>query len=80
MNIIKEYDREFRQFLLMTHRGFVRGSKTHGEHSNKRMSLIREIKHELRDVAAYAFFQFKKLNQLEEKLHAISNHNTNIRT
>lgn len=69
--IVKRYDKNFEDFLLYAHKGFIRGQQTHGEHSNKKMNLIKEIKEELRDVACYAFFQFERLNDIENKMRRL---------
>lgn len=67
------HDKAFKRFLLLAHKGFEKGAKEHGEGSNKEMNLLKEIKEELRDVACYAFFQFKKIEALERKINADRN-------
>jgi len=69
--IVNQYVKDFEKFLRQAEYGFYLGQKSHGEHSNKKMNLIKEIKAELRDVACYAFFQFRKMNKLEEKIRRL---------
>lgn len=71
MNTIRKHDKEFKKFLRMAHRGFVKGAKAYGEGANKKMNLIVEMQEELVDFAGYAFFQFKKLERLKRQYECL---------